>query len=90
MEEMVSIIVPVYMAEAYIAETIEMVRRQTYKTWELILVDDASPDDSAEIIQGIINKVKERIYLINLHRNFENRYSYINLPTSYQSFYYFI
>ena len=56
MEEMVSIIVPVYMASTYIAETIEMVRRQTYKNWELILVDDASPDNSVEIIQGIIQK----------------------------------
>lgn len=56
MEEMVSIIVPVYMAEAYIAETIGMVRRQTYKNWELILVDDASTDNSVEIIQGIIQK----------------------------------
>ena len=69
MEEMVSIIVPVYMAEAYIAETIEMVRRQTYKNWELILVDDASPDNSAEIIQGIIQKAKECIHLIKKEKN---------------------
>lgn len=76
MEEMVSIIVPVYMAEAYIAETIEMLRRQTYKNWELILVDDASPDNSAEIVQGIIqeavsqNKLsKERIRLIKKEKN---------------------
>lgn len=85
MEEMVSIIVPVYMAEAYIAETIEMVRRQTYKNWELILVDDASPDNSAEIIQGIIQKAapqklsgekpetegfsKESIHLIKKEKN---------------------
>ncbi|MBD5521062.1 MAG: glycosyltransferase family 2 protein [Lachnospiraceae bacterium] len=66
---MVSIIVPVYMAEAYIAETIEMVRRQTYKNWELILVDDASPDNSVEIIQEIIQKVKERIHLIKKEKN---------------------
>lgn len=65
MEEMVSIIVPVYRAAFYIAETIEMVRRQTYKNWELILVDDCSPDNSAEIIQGMQSSNEaERIRLI--------------------------
>ncbi len=70
MEEMVSIIVPVYRAAAYIAETIEMVRRQTYNNWELILVDDCSPDNSADIIQGIQSShEEERIRLIRKERN---------------------
>lgn len=51
MEEMVSIIVPVYRASAYIAETMETVKKQTYQNWELILVDDCSPDDSVEVIR---------------------------------------
>ena len=38
---MISIVVPVYNAEKYIATTIEMVQRQTYTDWELILVDDS-------------------------------------------------
>lgn len=70
MEEIVSIVVPVYRAAAYIAETIEMVRRQTYKNWELILVDDCSPDNSADIIQGIQPSHKEeRIRLIRKEKN---------------------
>ena len=40
MKELVSIIVPVYRAAAYIAETIAMVEAQTWQDWELILVDD--------------------------------------------------
>lgn len=65
MEEMVSIIVPVYRAASYIAETIEMVRRQTYKNWELILVDDCSSDNSADIIRRIqTSHEAERIRLI--------------------------
>lgn len=65
MEEMVSIIVPVYRAASYIAETIEMVRGQTYKKWELILVDDCSPDNSADIIRRIqTSHDAERIRLI--------------------------
>lgn len=56
MNEMVSIIVPVYRAAPYIAETIEMVMRQTYREWELLLIDDCSPDNSAEIIQNMIER----------------------------------
>ena len=72
MEEMVSIIVPVYRAQAYIAETIAMVRKQTYHNWELILVDDASPDDSAKLIQNMIDEKStetEHIRLIRKEKN---------------------
>ena len=72
MKEMVSIIVPVYRAQAYIAETIAMVRKQTYHNWELILVDDASPDDSAKLIQSMIDEKStetERIRLIRKEKN---------------------
>lgn len=56
MKELVSIIVPVYRAAAYIAETIAMVEAQTWQDWELILVDDCSPDNSAEVIRNILRK----------------------------------
>ncbi|WP_022765749.1 glycosyltransferase family 2 protein [Butyrivibrio sp. XPD2006] len=61
---MVSIVVPVYNAANYIEKTIDMVCRQTYKDWELILVDDASRDNSAEIIEDYIKKQGKRIRLI--------------------------
>lgn len=57
MEEMVSIIVPVYKAASYIDKTIEMVRQQTYKNWELILIDDASPDNSSEIVRRVMQEI---------------------------------
>ncbi len=56
MKELVSIIVPVYRAAAYIAETIAMVEAQTWQDWELILVDDCSPDNSAEVIRNTLQK----------------------------------
>ena len=48
---MVSIVVPVYNAAEYIENTIKMVCDQTYRDWELILVDDASTDESAAVIE---------------------------------------
>lgn len=46
---LVSIIVPVYKVEKYLRNCIESVRVQTYTNWELILVDDGSPDKCGEI-----------------------------------------
>ncbi|MCR5670058.1 MAG: glycosyltransferase family 2 protein [Butyrivibrio sp.] len=66
---MVSIVVPVYNASRYIEKTIEMVCAQTYKDWELILVDDRSKDDSVRVIEEIIAAKKKRIRLIKKERN---------------------
>ena len=46
---LVSIIVPVYKTEKYLAECIESLRNQTLKDIEIILVDDGSPDRCPEI-----------------------------------------
>ncbi len=45
----VSIIIPVYNVEKYLTECIESVLEQTLSDWELILVNDGSPDGSEEI-----------------------------------------
>ena len=67
---MVSIIVPVYRAKEYIARTIDCVREQTYTDWELILVDDASPDGTSDEIRCIIDETgDERIILVECDIN---------------------
>lgn len=66
---MVSIIVPVYNAAKYIEQTIDMVCQQTYKDWELILVDDASSDGSADVIEKRIKSQGKRIRLIRKDYN---------------------
>lgn len=56
MKELVSIIVPVYRAEEYIEKTISMVQAQTWHNWELLLIEDCSPDDSAGAVRRILNR----------------------------------
>lgn len=56
--DLISVIIPVYNAEKFLKQTINTVLQQTYKNWELILVDDKSTDNSIEIISKYIEKNK--------------------------------
>ena len=67
-EDMVSIITPVYKCEKLIEETIKCVLNQTYKNWEWLLVDDCTPDNSAEIIKKYQEK-DNRIKYFKLNEN---------------------
>lgn len=49
--KLVSVIIPVYKVEKYIAVTVQSVLDQTYKHFELLIIDDGSPDRSIEICQ---------------------------------------
>lgn len=63
----VSIIVPVYNAENYIADAINMVKEQSFTDWELILIDDCSLDKSVEVIEKFLSD--ERIVLLKQETN---------------------
>lgn len=67
-EELVTIITPVYNCQDLIEETINSVLDQTYKNWEMILVDDCSEDNSAKIINQYVKKDK-RIKYYKLKEN---------------------
>lgn len=68
-EPLVSIITPLFNAEKYISETIESVICQTYKNWEMIIVDDCSTDKSCDIVKSYQQK-DMRIRLIESDINF--------------------
>lgn len=54
--DLISIIIPMYNARAYISECMECVTKQTYRNIEVILVDDGSDDGSAALCKKYIEK----------------------------------
>lgn len=65
---LVSIVLPVYNGELMIAQAIESILKQTYKKFELIIIDDGSEDKTPEIIEQYANMDKR---IIAIHQ--ENR-----------------
>lgn len=60
----VSIIMPVYKVEEYVAKAIESIQAQTLKEWEFLIVDDGTPDRSGEICDAYAAQ-DERIHVIH-------------------------
>lgn len=67
-ESLVSIIMPTYNCETFIAESIDSVIAQTYKNWELIIIDDCSTDKTEDVVKKYLNK--------------DNRIKYYKLETN--------
>jgi hypothetical protein len=57
----VSVIIPNYNYETYIRETIDSAIAQTYKNWEIIIVDDGSTDNSVNIIKEYAERYPGKI-----------------------------
>ena len=69
MEEVnVSIITATYNSSQYIAKTIDSIRNQSYSSWELLITDDCSNDNTIEIIREITN-IDQRVKLFSLKEN---------------------
>jgi glycosyltransferase involved in cell wall biosynthesis len=58
----VSVIIPAYNCAAYLAQAIESVLTQSLSDYEVIVIDDASPDDTAEVAASFANQI---LYLRN-------------------------
>ena len=52
----ISVIVPVYKAEKYLNRCVDSILAQTFTDWELLLIDDGSPDKSGEICDEYAKK----------------------------------
>lgn len=61
---MFSIIVPIYKVEKYIEECIRSIVLQSFRDFELVLVDDGSPDDSVVIAERVLKSLQYTEYRI--------------------------
>lgn len=64
MNELVSIVTPTYNCSKYIEKTIKSVINQTYKNWEMIIVDDCSTDNTEKIVRKYQQQYPNIIYKI--------------------------
>ena len=67
-KNLVSIITPMYNSGKFIKDTIDSVLSQTYKEWEMIIVDDCSTDISPEIVKSYVGS-ESRIKYIRTDKN---------------------
>ncbi|RZJ52364.1 MAG: glycosyltransferase, partial [Flavobacterium sp.] len=59
---LISIIMPAYNAESYIKDSVRSVIDQTYSNWELIIIDDGSTDNTAAIVNELVEKDSRIFY----------------------------
>lgn len=67
-----SIVIPNYNSEKWIEKLLSSIEEQTYKDYEVIVVDDMSTDRSVEIIENCIYRFKGKITLIHLDKKHWN------------------
>ena len=60
-ENKVSIVLPLYNAESTIVFSVRSVLNQTYKNWELIIIDDGSTDNSVKVLLNFIDTIEEEV-----------------------------
>lgn len=63
----VSIVIPVYNVASYIEECLQSVFEQTYRNIEVIIVDDCGKDNSMQLVETFVNKVKDVPFKIIHH-----------------------
>lgn len=69
MKPLISILLPVYNSEQYVQECLESILAQTYKNWELIIVNDGSTDNSDKIVKAFISECLNKVTYLSLEHN---------------------
>lgn len=57
-----SVIVPIYNVEKYIEKCLESIKKQTFKDYEVILVNDGTTDDSLSIVKKYLNDSRFKLF----------------------------
>lgn len=55
-KELISIVVPIYNVENYLRMCLDSIQNQTYQNFECLLINDGSPDNSADICREYVEK----------------------------------
>ena len=63
-QPLVSVIMPCYNMESYVADSIASVQRQTYPHWELLIVNDASTDRTVEIVKSLAEQDEKILFVV--------------------------
>ena len=71
LKKKVDIILPVYNSKKYVLATINSIIRQSYKAWNLIIIDDCSNDGTYKILKNIQRKYNtyNKIFLYRQNTN---------------------
>lgn len=72
-KNLVSIIVPIYNVETYIAKCVESLLSQSYSNIEYIFVNDCTPDNSMDILLSVLKKYPQRSSQVHILTNETNR-----------------
>ncbi len=65
----VSVIIPTYNCAHYLADALESVFQQTFSDYEVIVVDDGSPDNTKEVVERFITRYPSRLkYIYQPHQ----------------------
>lgn len=56
MNELISVVLPVYNGEKYLEQSIDSILSQTYENWELLILDDCSNDNTPKICEDYVKK----------------------------------
>ena len=65
----VSVIIPMFNAEKYVAECLDSLLNQTFQNFEVIVVDDCSTDNSVAIVKSYVEKLGGRLIFSSLEKN---------------------
>ena len=65
----ISVIIPLYNAEKYVAECLDSLLAQTFQNFEVIVVDDCSTDSSVKVVESYAPKFGERLKIARTKKN---------------------
>jgi len=65
----VSICIPAFHAERFLAATLDTVRAQTFADWELIVVEDGSRDGAEDLVRAFAGSVPQPVHFLRHDRN---------------------